>query len=361
MSRPPRNLLDFRVVIVTGKGGAGKTTVAVTLAEAARRSGMRVLLAETGQTESAVHYLDGPEAAPVGHAGREIRPGLHLARIDPFESLSEYLRLQMKLGSLVDRVLGTETFQQLLEAVPGWRELILLGKIWHLEQKENDAGQPFYDLIVVDAPATGHGLTFLDVPRVVQQAVRAGPLTQHAGWVEALIHDRERTLLLPVTLPEELPVQETCELVERARDEIDIGVDRIVVNALPARVDGRLKTAVAAFPGEAQKQTPLHALPPIASLRDFLAGAEARSRAALAQRAEVSARCSLPVVDLPIRTQLADANATDAEALEAILAEPLWPDAAETGVPPEHDRPRAASGKQAAGGKRAASGKQGAP
>ena len=322
MSRPPRNLLDFRVVIVTGKGGAGKTTVAVTLAEAARRSGLRVLLAETGQTESAVHFLDGPGAAPVGHAGREVRPGLHLARLDPFESLSEYLRLQMKLGALVDRVVGTETFQQLLEAVPGWRELILLGKVWHLEQKQNDAGQPFYDLIIVDAPATGHGMTFLDVPRVVQQAVRAGPLTKHAGWVEALIHDRDRTLLLPVTLPEELPVQETCELVERAGEQIDIGVDRIVVNALPARVHAPLKEAVAAHP----KKPKLRALPPIETLREFLAGAEARADAAHAQRAEVSARCTLPVVDLPIRTDHAETEAPDAEMLEAILAEPVWPD-----------------------------------
>ena len=75
--------------------------------------------------------------------------------------------------------------------------------------------RPVYDLLIVDAPATGHGLTFLDVPRVVQRAVRAGPLSRHASWVESLVHDHERTLMLPVTLPEDLPVLETQELIDR--------------------------------------------------------------------------------------------------------------------------------------------------
>src|SRR5262249_39804102 len=120
-----------------------------------------------------------------------------------------------------------------MDASPGWRELITLGKIWHLESlRDADSGAPRFDLLVVDAPATGHGLTFLDVARVVGSAVRAGPLRRHAGWVEALIQDREKTLLLPVALAEELPARETAELVTRLRDQLGVSVDRVVVNAV---------------------------------------------------------------------------------------------------------------------------------
>jgi anion-transporting ArsA/GET3 family ATPase len=102
-------------------------------------------------------------------------------RIDPYEALAEYLGLQIGLRGVVRRVFGNRAFRQLMDASPGWRELITLGKIWHLEQMKEANGKPRFDLIVVDAPATGHGLTFLDVPRVVGSAVRAGPLRRHAA------------------------------------------------------------------------------------------------------------------------------------------------------------------------------------
>ena len=174
-----RSLIEHRLIVVTGKGGVGKTTVACAVAEAARQAGQRVLLAETASI-SAVAARFESNAKPLSYAGRTLRPGLHGMRIDPHEALADYVRLQTGLGMVTDRLLATEAFRQLLEAAPGWRELIILGKIWHLEQKTTDRGRPEYDLIVVDAPATGHGLTFLDVPRVVQSAVRAGPLMRHS-------------------------------------------------------------------------------------------------------------------------------------------------------------------------------------
>lgn len=316
-----RSLLDHRLIIVTGKGGVGKTTVACAVAEAARQAGRRVLLAETASVESAAARFE-TDPAPLGYQGRTLRPGLHALRIDPHEALADYVRLQTGLGLVTDRLLATEAFRQLLEAAPGWRELIILGKIWHLEQKTDARGRPEYDLIVVDAPATGHGLTFLDVPRVVQSAVRAGPLMRHAGWVEAMVHDRERTLLLPVTLPEELPVRETLELVERARNEIDIGVDRVIVNRVPARPHEGLEEAVAALPNELS----FEALPEVPALRELVRHAQARSALAAKERAHVASGCALPIVDLPARADGMSATSSWAENADAVLAEPQWLD-----------------------------------
>ncbi|MEE9607659.1 MAG: ArsA-related P-loop ATPase [Myxococcota bacterium] len=226
-----RSLLERRLVIVTGKGGTGKTTVSAALALAAARAGRRVLVAEMGRDEQLARIL-APGSPPVGYAGRSVAPGVTAMRIDPFEALAEYLGLQLGVRSLVDLVVRNRSFRQLMSASPGWRELITLGKVWHLERMESEPGRPLYDLIVVDAPATGHGVTFLQVPRVVVSAVRAGPLRRQTQQVEDLIEDPHRTLILPVTLAEELPVRETAELVQRVGAGAAIAIDRVVVNGV---------------------------------------------------------------------------------------------------------------------------------
>jgi anion-transporting ArsA/GET3 family ATPase len=184
-----------RLVIVTGKGGTGKTTVAAALALGSAARGLRVLVAAV-DPDARLPALLCPRPAPLTYQPALARPNLWVSHIEPFEALGEYLGLQVGTRRLVDPVLRQRGFRQLLLASPGWRELITLGKVWHLEQMV-EKGRPKYDLIVVDAPATGHSLTFLDVPRVVVSAVRAGPLRHHTERVEAMIEDRERTLLLP--------------------------------------------------------------------------------------------------------------------------------------------------------------------
>jgi anion-transporting ArsA/GET3 family ATPase len=240
-----------------------------------------------------------------------------VSHIEPFEALGEYLGLQVGTRRLVDPVLRQRGFRQLLLASPGWRELITLGKVWHLEQMV-EKGRPKYDLIVVDAPATGHSLTFLDVPRVVVSAVRAGPLRHHTERVEAMIEDRERTLLLPVALAEELPARETVELVERARKTLHVAIERIIVNAVhepPYPADlGDLDRRLAQLPDS----TPLGALPPPSALA--ACGAALRARAELNRHhvAAIARDTGLPTVALPyLRDGLR--GPADAE----LLAEPL--------------------------------------
>jgi len=294
----PRSLLDRRVVIVTGKGGTGKTTVAAALAVAAAKAGKRVLVAEMGRDEHIPRLLC-PGSPAVGYAGRDLMPGIRVMRIDPFEALGEYLALQIGMKPLVDTVMSNQAFQQLMSAAPGWRELITLGKIWHLEQLREPDGRPCYDFIVVDAPATGHGVTFLDVPRVVISAVRAGPLHQHSEAVEALIEDGERTLLLPVTLAEELPVRETSELIERVRTDLSIAVDRVVVNAVasapfPAGLE-HLDEVLARLP----EPSPLGSLPPPSQLAACARTLRLRHELNAGFVAEIAEDTALPLVILP--------------------------------------------------------------
>jgi anion-transporting ArsA/GET3 family ATPase len=295
---PKRSLLHRRLVVVTGKGGTGKTSVAAALALAAAERGQRVAVLETGRDEH-LPPLVRPGVGTVGYEGRELREGLHARRIDPYEALAEYLKLQLRVPGVVTRVLRNRSFRQLLDAAPGWRELITLGKVWHMEQAEEE-GRRRFDLIVIDAPATGHGLTFLDVPRVVVSAVRTGPLRRHASWVEAMVRDPERTVLLPVALPEELPARETAELVARVRDHVGVAVDRVVVNAMP---DAPFPASVPDLDERlARLRLPAgdHGLPPPPVLAACAAHLRSRYELARHYREAIGEWTGLPTCSLPL-------------------------------------------------------------
>ena len=309
-------LFARRILIVTGKGGTGKTTVAASLAWAAAERGLRVVLAETGRDAHGSVLLGAP--APVDYAGAEVRPGLHAMRLDPFAALAEFLELELPVPGLARRLLEQAAFRTWMEAAPGWRELITLGKVWHLERQQED-GRPRFDCIVVDAPATGHGLTFLDVPRVVVSAVRAGPLRRHAAAVEELVQDPTRTLVVPVCLPEDLPTTETLELVARLRAERGLAIDRIVLNGIERDPTARFPTlpdVLEALPAELADAPAPHDLAACAR--------HLRARCAMqeGQRARLAEGTGLPLVALP-RLGAGIRGAHDLAALaEALIAEP---------------------------------------
>ena len=147
------------------------------------------------------------------------------------------------------------------------------------------------------------------------------------------MHDRQRTLMLPVTLPEDLPVLETKELIDRARSDIDIGVDRIVVNRMPTRLASDAARDLTDLPSDLE----LECLPSVPKMRAMLEHSARRDQLAFSQRQRVSSLCSLPVVDLPVQTRGFAAGSGWAEHTEAIVHPAVWPEpaaaqAAEAGI-----------------------------
>lgn len=267
------SLLQRRILIVTGKGGAGKTTLTALLGLLAARRGVETALIELARDPALPELLARPDQRLLEGDGREpvrIEPFLSTLHLRPEEALMEYLELQLRVRALVRRVVSRPAFRRLLEAAPGWRELITLGKLWHLATRERD-GRPMWQLLIVDAPATGHGLSLLQIPNVVLDTVRMGPLRRQTDRVQALIRDPTKSLVVPVTLTEELPANETLELLTQLRT-LGIGVGPVIANGIEPPPPS-LSPAVLRALGEVS----LGALPQRGTLREIVERARRRA------------------------------------------------------------------------------------
>jgi anion-transporting ArsA/GET3 family ATPase len=242
------SLLDKRLVVVTGKGGVGKTTVAAALGLVAAHAGKRTVICEVAEQER-LAGLFGVDAS--GHEERELAPNLHSLSVDPELAKEEWLRYQLKSGTLAGVLGGSSIFRYLSAAAPGLSELVTIGKVWDLAQLERRTGGSVFDLAIVDAPATGHGIAMLRAPSTYASVARVGPIRRQALQIDGFLRDQARTGVMVVALAEEMPVNETLDLEHRLREEMGMAIDRVVVNALyPQRFTGaeakRLRAAASA-------------------------------------------------------------------------------------------------------------------
>jgi len=284
-------LFEKRLLVVAGKGGVGRTTVAAALAAAAARHGKRVLLCQTKSKER-LSTLFG-----VGEVGTDIvkvADRLFAVNMTPRAALREYGAMVLHSEFVAKQVLENKVSRTFLKAVPGLEDYAMLGKVWFHAVDDMDHGRPRWDLVIMDGPATGHLLTMLGIPQAILAAVPEGPLTRPAQSSLALLRDPARSAMVLVTLAEDMPANEVVELSRRQAREVGMPLGPLVVNQLysPRFSVGRSARALEA----------LGVVPPADTLKPLLDAAHAsRMRREINDRylEWLSRELPLPQIHLP--------------------------------------------------------------
>ncbi len=226
------SLLGRELIVVVGKGGVGRSTAAAALGLAACDPSRSVIICETGAQGSVPAILGRRAPDPGEIVG--LGDGLAATAIDPDSALRDWMSSQV--GSTLSRVLGSSrSFGQFFGAAPGARELVTITKAWELGPGRSwKRGGPTHETVVLDAPATGHGVAMLRAPRTFADLTAAGPIRNQAEKVWGLLQDPSRSALVAVTLPSELPVGETLELAGWVHDTLGRELDAVLVNRCEA-------------------------------------------------------------------------------------------------------------------------------
>ncbi len=233
---PARFFAASRLVIVAGKGGVGKTVVSATLARAASRVGLSSLIVEV-EGKSGLPTMFGQRA--LEYEGVLLHPGggpdgegeVRARTITPDQALLDYLETH-GLSRISKRLVSSGALDVVATAAPGIKDILILGKVKQLER------DGVADLVILDAPAAGHAITFLQSARALLDAVRVGPINTQAREVLEMLTDHERCRVILVTLPEETPVNELVETAFNLEDRVGIGLAPVVVNGVYDRVPG---------------------------------------------------------------------------------------------------------------------------
>ena len=322
------SLLDPRLLLVTGKGGVGKSALAAALALAGARTGRKTCLVEVEGRQTMSRLFGTP---PWDFDEREFRPGLWGMSIDPEASLVEYLDMFYGARRISKFVVGNPAVEFATTAAPGIKDVLLIGKVKEMERRRQPDGRFTYDLVVMDAPPTGRIVNFLKAPDATTELVNVGPIRTQAQTLVDLLSDPARTRMQLVTLLEEMPVQETVESVE-ALEALGVTVGPVLVNRVLAD----------RFPDDAVRKALTDDLQ-ADSLRALLAGAGLEIGAEAAQglldggllhldrlalqermRAELDEQLALPRLELPF-LHTAEFGADEITELADIVCEVVSP------------------------------------
>ncbi len=286
------SLFEKRLILVVGKGGVGRSTIAAAIADRCARSGRKTLLYETNANDRFGNYFDKPT---VGTELSELSQNLWGVNATPASALEEYGLMILRWKSVYEMVFENRVTKAFLRAIPGLDDYALLGKAW-FHTTEEKRGRAVWDTVVFDMPASGHASSMLRVPWVIAETVPEGPLTRDARTVKELLTDPERTATVMVTLAEEMPVNEAMEL-ETKLSALGIIPQHVIANQVfpehfPAGspVDKVLEELVAAQP----QTEPLESVTTHASLSHDRRLLNAHYLAELRKRAKA------PLVELPM-------------------------------------------------------------
>jgi anion-transporting ArsA/GET3 family ATPase len=223
------SLLDRRLHVVTGKGGVGKSTVSASLALALQAKGRRVLVCEVTAQERVAPLLGVRASGPTVTRVDERIWSVHVL---PAEAMREYGIMILRFKAVYSAVFENRLVRYFLRAVPSLPEVVMLGKIWwHVTQERDETGRLRWDAVIVDAPATGHGLTFLGTPRTLLEFVGEGPMMRDLKAMQAMLADPATTAVHLVTLPEEMPANEAIEMSQQLYGPMSLPGGGLFLNA----------------------------------------------------------------------------------------------------------------------------------
>lgn len=228
-----RDLFQRRFLVNTGKGGVGKTTLSVAMALALARQGKRVLLMQLNVRDRLGAMFDLP---PIGPDIVPLAPNVFACNTTPRDAMREYALMVLPFRALYGAVFENRLVEKFLRVIPGLPELVMLGKAYFHEKERHPGGVPVWDVVIVDAPATGHGVFLLQIPQVITRALHSGRMADEARMMLALLEDPQRTMVNLVTLPEDMPVNETLELATRLEEQFGIQPGCILANAVYPRL-----------------------------------------------------------------------------------------------------------------------------
>jgi anion-transporting ArsA/GET3 family ATPase len=295
-----------RFLFVTGKGGSGKTTVSAALALTLAARGQRVLVATSGARERLSALLD---SAPLGAEITALRPNLWGVLLTPEVALREYGTMVLQSPKLVRALFDNRYVQGFFNGAPGLRQWALLGKAWYHTQEKRPDGSPRFDVVVFDAPATGHGLDMLRVPKVILAAAPPGRLRTDAERALGFLRDPAKSGVVVVTLPEEMPTNETLELITALTVELGLPVAEIVANSVVESLFSEAESEALAGLAELD----------VTSRADAALGGAARR--ALAERAQRESLARLLATNISVRqlprVETGEITRSDVEALGA--------------------------------------------
>jgi anion-transporting ArsA/GET3 family ATPase len=296
------SFFDRRLLVNTGKGGVGKSTVSAALALAAAGRGKRVLVCEVN-THERISVLLG--ARPVGAEIGRVADGIDAIVVRPQEAMRQYGLMQLRYRAVYKAVFENRFVSRFLRFIPSLPELVMLGKILHHVREAK------WDVVIVDAPATGHGIAFLRVPQVLIDTVPPGAMRSDAEWMNALLVDPKITAVNLVSLPEELPVNETIELGNAVRDTLHMRAGHVFLN----------RAYESRFTAEEIQALDRMLEPPALDAASNAARAHA-VRAGLTDRYRAKLRegLGLPIVDIPFLAPQGDFGRPAIDAVAARLA-----------------------------------------
>lgn len=223
------SLYDQRFVLFSGKGGVGKTVISSAYALSCARRGERTLLMELNVNDKVSSFFG---SSRVGSEITEVEENLFAVNVTPDAALREYGIMILKVRLIYKAVFENRIVRSFLRSIPGLNDLLMLGKAYYHAIERAPSGGYVWDKVVVDAPATGHGLFFLQIPSVIMGFISSGHMFEESERIQTLLKDPEQTAIHLVTLAEEMPVNETLMMREELERRVGVNIGAVIANAI---------------------------------------------------------------------------------------------------------------------------------